>query len=166
MCVQKQRSVTSNMTLYEIDERIVSCVDAETGEIIDAAALDALNMARADKIENVACWAKDQAALAKALRDEANALLARARTAENRVESLKSYLGMALDGQRFTSSKAQVGFRRVKSVEILNEDAIPDEYLDVKVTVTPKKTDIRDAINRGLPVPGAVISERLSTIIK
>ena len=154
------------MTIYEIDARIAECVDPDTGEVIDAEALDALEMARADKIEGVACWAKDQAALAKALRDEANALLARAKSAENRVDGLKAYLSAVLDGQKFTSARAQISFRRSKAVEILDAGAIPDEYLAVKTTVEPKKTDIRDAINRGIVVPGAVLSERLSTQIK
>ena len=34
------------MTLYEIDNAILSCTDQETGEIIDQEALDALQMER------------------------------------------------------------------------------------------------------------------------
>ena len=41
------------MKLYEIDEAIMACIDAETGEIIDADKLDKLTMERDAKIENV-----------------------------------------------------------------------------------------------------------------
>ena len=44
------------MTIFEIDEAILECVDLETGEIIDAERLDALQMERDKKIENVALW--------------------------------------------------------------------------------------------------------------
>lgn len=154
------------MNLYEIDTRIAACVDAETGEIIDAEALDALQMARSEKIEGVACWAKDQAALADALRAEAKTLLDRAKTAESRVERLKAYLLSALDGQRFESARARVGFRRVASVEITDLDAVPEEYLELRMISNPKKTDIRDAIRAGKAVPGAELTERLATVIK
>ena len=47
------------MKLYEIDEQILNCIDAETGEIIDADMLNALQMERDAKIEGVALWIKD-----------------------------------------------------------------------------------------------------------
>lgn len=47
------------MTLYEINEAIMACVDVETGEIIDLDRLNALEMERDRKISNVACWIKD-----------------------------------------------------------------------------------------------------------
>ena len=47
------------MTLYEIDNAILECIDLETGEIIDTDKLDALQLERETKIENVALWIKD-----------------------------------------------------------------------------------------------------------
>ena len=47
------------MTLYEIDNAILECVDEETGEIIDFEKLDALCIERENKIKNVAQWYKD-----------------------------------------------------------------------------------------------------------
>lgn len=41
------------MTLFEIDGAIMNCVDSETGEIINEEMLDALNMARNEKVENI-----------------------------------------------------------------------------------------------------------------
>ena len=42
------------MTIYEIDQAIMECVDFETGEIIDTEQLDELQMERDTKLENVA----------------------------------------------------------------------------------------------------------------
>lgn len=47
------------MNLYQIDREILSCVDQETGEIIDFEQLDALQMDRERKIENLACYIKN-----------------------------------------------------------------------------------------------------------
>lgn len=64
----------NGMTLYQIDASIESIlngfelVDAETGEIIGAEALDALQMAREDKIENTGMYIKNQTVLIEALK--------------------------------------------------------------------------------------------------
>ena len=47
------------MTLYEIDDAILNCIDEETGEIIDAEQLDKLYMEKEEKLENIALWIKD-----------------------------------------------------------------------------------------------------------
>ena len=58
------------MKLYEIDAAIMECIDLETGEIVDADRLTALQMEREQKLENVALWIKDLDAEAKALKAE------------------------------------------------------------------------------------------------
>ena len=65
------------MTIYEIDQAIMECVDLETGEIIDTEQLDKLQMEREKKLENVACWIKDLKAEAEALKNEKQALAER-----------------------------------------------------------------------------------------
>ena len=47
------------MTLYEIDNAILDCIDLETGEIIDVDKLNELQLEKETKIENVALWIKD-----------------------------------------------------------------------------------------------------------
>ena len=56
------------MNLYDIDKAILSCVDMETGEIIDAEKLDELKMEKEQKIRNIACWVKELKAEAEALK--------------------------------------------------------------------------------------------------
>lgn len=46
-------------TIYEINEQIMQCIDFETGEVIDADKLDALQLEKDKKIENIACWIKN-----------------------------------------------------------------------------------------------------------
>lgn len=110
------------MTLYEIDksiEALVNAVDPDTGEItVDNDALDALLMERDAKIENIACYIKNLAAEAKAIKEEEMALSARRKTTEKKAERLKDYLTYALQGEKFQTAKCAVSFRKSSAVEV------------------------------------------------
>ena len=155
-------------SLYEIDSDILNCVDEETGEIIDSAALDALNMERDAKIEGVACWIKDLKAETDALKAEKQALADRQKKTENKAESLKKWLAFALNGQKFESARAAVSFRKSKSVEItdINELIMKDDDLLVYQEPKPDKKAIAAAIKSGREVAGVVLVENESVIIK
>ena len=158
------------MKLYEIDNAILECIDMETGEIIDAEKLDALNMERDAKIENVVLWIKDLKAEAEAIKAEKLALAERQKVAENKVESLKKWVAYALGGQKFSTAKCAVSFRNTESVEVTEEglEALMkehDELLTYKAP-EPNKKAIKDAIKDGLSVAGVQLVQNVSTIIK
>ena len=158
------------MKLYEIDNAILECIDMETGEVIDAEKLDALNMERDAKIENVVLWIKDLKAEAEAIKAEKLALAERQKVAENKVESLKKWVAYALGGQKFSTAKCAVSFRNTESVEVTEEglEALMkehDELLTYKAP-EPNKKAIKDAIKDGLNVAGVQLVQNVSTIIK
>lgn len=152
------------MTLYEIEEAITNCVDLETGEIIDEQALAGLQMARDEKVENIALWIKDLKAEAEALKAEKLALAHRQQVAENKAESLKNYLTAYLNGDKFKTAKVAISYRSSKSVNIYDEELIPKDF----ITYEPKynKADIKKAIDDGLDISGAEIIEKTSIQIK
>ena len=100
------------MTLYEIDNEIMNCIDEETGEIIDLDRLNALEMERDKKIGNVACWIKDLKAEAEAIKAEKQALDKRQKAAENKAESLKTWLQTVLEGEKFKDSRCSISYRK------------------------------------------------------
>ena len=153
------------MKLYEIDEAIMACIDAETGEIIDADKLDKLTMERDAKIENVALWIKDLKAEAEALKAEKMAFAERQKVAENKIESLKKWLAYAHDGQAYKSVRASVSFRTSESVEIDDIYAVDENYLRYKEPEADK-TAIKNAIKAGQEVAGATLVKSTSVIIK
>ena len=158
------------MTIYEIDNAILECIDMETGEIIDTEQLDKLQMEREKKLENVACWIKDLKAEAEALKNEKQALAERQKVAENKAESLKKWLAYVLDGQKFSTSKCAVSFRKTEVVEVTPDglNALMhehDELLTYK-TPEPNKTAIKQAIKDGLNVAGVQLVQNTSVIIK
>ena len=158
------------MTIYEIDQAIMECVDFETGEIIDTEQLDELQMERDTKLENVACWIKDLKAEAEALKAEKQALAERQKVAENKMESLKKWLAYALQGEKFKTPKCAISFRKSEAVEVTDEGLNNlmkehDELLTYKAP-EPNKTAIKQAIKDGLNVAGVQLVQNTSTIIK
>ena len=158
------------MTIYEINEGILNCIDPETGEIIDIDKLNELELEREAKIENVACWIKELKAEAEAIKAEKLALAERQKVAENKAESLKKWLAYALQGEKFKTAKCSVSFRKTESVEVTDEGLSNlmkehDELLTYKAP-EPNKKAIKDAIKDGLSVQGVRLECNTSVIIK
>lgn len=153
------------MNLYRIDEEIMNCVDTETGEIVDCERLDALQMERNVKIENIACWIKNLRSDAEALKAEEQALAGRRKAAENKVDALKKYLSGYLAGQKFSTAKVAVSFRATSSVYITDLSVLPEQYLRYR-DPEPDKTAIKNAIKAGETVAGAEIIAGQSISIK
>lgn len=87
-------------SLYEIDQSILSCVDPETGEIIDVEQLQQLMMDKQAKIEGIALWVKNLESDAAEFAAEEAAFADRKKRAAAKVDALKKYLTFALNGDR------------------------------------------------------------------
>ena len=143
-----------SMSIYDIDAAIVALVDDETGEVTDEQAFDALQMARDEKVENIGLYYKDLTAEAKAIKGEEAALAARRKTVENKAERLKNLLAYALKGDKFTSPRLKVTYRKSQAVELSAgfvdwaKRSMPDllTYSEPK----PNKTEAKKAIQAGL----------------
>ena len=153
------------MKLYEIDETIMSCIDKETGEIIDSEKLDKLQMERDKKIENVACWIKDLKAESEALKAEKQAFAERQKVAENKMESLKKWLAYALNGEKFKTVRVSVSFRTTDKVEIADIYKLDENYLRYKEPEADNDA-IKKAIKEGQEVAGGTLVKNTSVIIK
>ena len=160
-------------SLYEIDKGIMECLDLETGEVIDPERLTELQMERTAKVENVACWIKNLQADAEALKAEKDAFAAREKAVKNKLESLKRWLGEALAGEKFTSTKAAISYRKSEAAEVEDEEkfvmwAMGNGHQDLLTFTNPtvNKTAIKKAIKGGLELPGAVLVERQNIQIK
>lgn len=141
------------MSIYDINQAIVALMDMETGEITDEQAFDELQMARDEKIENIGLYYKDLQAEAKAIKDEEQALAARRKAAENKVERLKNLLDYALQGAKFSTPRLKVSYRKSQTVEVSDGFiAWADEHRPDLLTYSepkPLKTALKDAIKEG-----------------
>lgn len=158
------------MNLYEIDRAILDCVDIETGEIVNIAALNALEMERDAKIENIALWIKNLLSEAKQIKEEREALAEREKSAQNKAENLKKYLSGYLNGSKFSTPKVVISFRKSESVDVMDINKImsmddADNYLKYK-NPEPDKTAIKQAIKSGKTIPGCSLVEKNNIQIK
>lgn len=160
-------------TLYEIDQSILDCIDFETGEVIDPEKLNALQMEREEKIEKVALWYKNLISDAAAIKAERDNLSEREAVMRNKAESLKKWLAYALNGEKMSTSRVAISFRKSESVEIDNEEEViafaqtnnRDDLLSYKAP-TVNKTAIKAAIKDGFNVSGASLVEKQNIQIK
>lgn len=159
-----------DLTLYEIDQQIVKAIelgyDPETGEILDDTALRDLEMARDEKIENICLFIKDLKAESAAIKAEKESLDERQRASDRKAESLSNYLQVMLNGEKFKSAKCAVSYRKVSSVQIIDENMIPEELKRKKVIIEPDKKAIKERIKEGFEIAGARLEERQSMSIK
>ena len=153
-------------SLYEIDQSILECIDQETGELIDPERLESLFMERNQKIENVALWIKNLQSDALAFKAEKEAFAEREKAATKKAEQLKAWLAQILEGQKFSTGKCAVSFRKSTKLEVLDEYLIPGKYMVQTVTYKPDANIIKEAIRHGDEVPGCRLVENLNTQIK
>lgn len=154
--------------IYDIDDIILQCVDEETGEI-DAEKLDALTIERDGKIENLALWYKDLIADASAVEVEAKKLKERADAEKRKAESLKSYLRLKLDGEKFKTSRCSISYRKSERVEISAGTDVNDfseRFKVTKIEVKPNKTAIKEYLKGGGTIDGCSLEETRNIQIK
>lgn len=161
------------MNLYQIDSALAECVDAETGEILDVEKLLKLNMAREQKIENIALWIKNDVSEAKAIREEEQILAARRQALERAAESKKKYLDSVLNGEKFSTPRCSISYRKTISVEVSDMSAVVAWMLanghDGEVTYnapTVSKTDLALLLKNGAEIDGATLVHGMSMGVK
>ena len=162
------------MNLYEINEAIEAtfslAVDPATGEVDDEKLylLDLLELDRNKKIENIALLVKNYRADAAALKAEKDAFARRQKQAENRAESLSRYLESALNGEKFSTDKCAISFRKTNKI-VLNEGVtvydIDTHFLRMKEPELDKQA-IKQALADGIKVEGVHEEAGLSMTVR
>ena len=152
--------------IYEINQSILECLDAETGEIIDPERLDALLMEKDQKIEGVVCWIKNLVSDADAIKAEKDALAEREARCRKKAEDLKNWLAKVLEGQKFSTAKCAVSFRKSTKLEIVDAESIPKEFMVETVTTKPAANAIKALLKSGQQVSGCVLVENQNIQIK
>lgn len=157
-------------TLFEIDKAIETFfeenVDPETGELLNIEQLDELNLAREQKIENIGLFIKNLEAEKEAVKHEKDNFADREKRLGKKIDSLKGYLTYALDGQKFSTPKVAVSFRKSESVLIKDEYLVPVEYCEFTVMRKPNKKNIKDALKKGKELMGVELIEKQNISIK
>lgn len=143
-------------TLYQINQKIEACFD-EDGELLDEDALNALQIEKKEKLENVALWIKNLDADAAAYEHEMKNFKARMDAAHQKAESLRKYLQANLAGDNMVTDKVSVTFRKSERVDVLDVAFIPKAFTITKTDTVPDKLAIKKALKAGQQVDGAVL---------
>ena len=157
------------MKLFEIDEAIRNFdleVDEETGEVLNYDELEKLNLARDKKVEGVGLWIKELTAEKEAIKKEREGFAYREKVLGNKIDSLKNYLAYALGGEKFSTPRLVVSYRRSESVNIADEMKVPDEYCHFSVERKPDKAMLKDALKHGKEIEGVSIVEKQSLQVR
>ncbi len=142
-------------------------VDEETGEILQADALHAVEAEAAEKIEATALYLRELDAEAKAAKEEADRMLARVKSMQKRSDYLKAMLLDALHATgKVKTGRVTVSIRTTKAVEIAEGADLPEAYTTVKHIVSPNKVAIKQALLDGVEVPGCHLEARESVSIR
>lgn len=152
------------MNLYEIEQSILDCIDLETGEIIDAEKLENMQMAKEQKVRNIACYIKNLQADAKAYEEEEKTFYARKKAAQNKAENLKKYLAGFLNGEKVKGKEYAISWRKSSAVEIMDESKIPAEY-HIPQPDKIDKAGLKNALKSG-SIDGAKLVEHNNMIVK
>ena len=160
------------MKLYEIAPALRFAlddivVDEETGEILQADALHAVEAEAAEKIEATALYLRELDAEAKAAKDEADRMLDRVKSMQKRSDYLKSMLLEALHATgKVKTARVTVSIRTTQAVAVDEGANLPEAYTTVKTTVSPNKVAIKQALLDGVEVPGCSLEARESVSIR
>lgn len=140
------------MKLYEIDAAIQGIldgmtVDEETGEaILDAESLEALQMARAEKLEGAALAVKNLEAEAAAIEAEEKKLAARKTAAKNRAKSIRLWIAYNLGAEKLSTPRVSMSVRPgTTSAKIDDVRAVVDWYNKIRIELLDKESEETDA---------------------
>lgn len=160
------------MKLYEISDAIRAAldhidVDPETGEILNADNLHAVEAEASEKIEATALYLRELDAEAKAAKDEADRMIARVKSMQKRSDYLKAMLLDALHATgKVKTARVTVSIRTTQAVEVSEGADLPEAFQTVKTTVSPNKVAIKQALLDGVEVPGCHLAARESVSIR
>lgn len=168
-----------NKTLYEINGEYLSAiengfiVDEETGEIwLDEEAIEKAEGEFKEKADNIACYIKDLEAFGVALDTEKKNIDRKIKQNKAKVESLKNYLSNSMrlrEIDKVETARCKLSFRKSTSVNVLDENLIPDNYFTIEtVKKLDKKTLLADLKNlkEGDDIKGATLLEKQNLQVK
>lgn len=140
--------------------RLVETVNEETGEC-DEELINALTIKKEElnhKTESLACMIKETETREEQIDKEINRLKAlkkRYVVVRKRIEDSILTSLISLGESKVEGLKATISFRKSVQTIIDDEQLLPDDYKKVKISFEPKKTEIKNAIEQGIEVPGA-----------
>lgn len=129
--------------------------------------LDELELTQQEKFKWLWSLIKNMESTINEIKLEKQRLSEKQRILENKVLRIKLYLKFILEWMKTNKYKAWVfsfSLRKSQSVVVLDWTLLPDEF--VKITVEPKKTELKEALKSWQVIEWVSMQENLSLVIK
>lgn len=169
---------TIKQEAHEVIEKYLTSFDSETGEIFD----EATYLSTQKQLAELENKANESMEWMLQYRQNIAWEIASIESEINRLSDMKNILSKKGDwigryieyffrtmwqGKTLTFGLFQLGFRKSSAVKIIDENAIPREFLRViPESTAPDKTAIKDALKDWKQIAGAEIEERETFFIK
>lgn len=173
--------VVNELTLYGISKEMIAmeelwemAIDEETGEVKDAALLEELQQGiettLKEKSADIVKYYKNRDSLIESIDKEIKRLQELKKIGEKKQDSFKNYIKMCMEKmgvKKIETSNGNISLRKTpESVELIDEEIIPEKFKTTIQLEKISKTDIKKALQEGEEVPGATLKRGMSINIK
>lgn len=171
----------NELTLYGISKEMIAmeelwemAIDEETGEVKDAALLEELQQGiettLKEKSADIVKYYKNRDSLIESIDKEIKRLQELKKIGEKKQDSFKNYIKMCMEKmgvKKVETSNGNISLRKTpESVELIDEEIIPEKFKTTIQLEKISKTDIKKALQEGEEVPGATLKRGMSINIK
>jgi len=159
-------------TVFEIGseyQNIISLIEQNNGEMSDD--LHEAYINSRDELNNKAkayiYVIRNKENLISNIDAEIDRLKEMKKRTENEIDRIKNYLSMAVDTfGNFETGLHKISNRISKSVDIINLEELPKQFIKEKVELSADKTAIKKAIESGVNISGALLVTKSNLQIK
>lgn len=171
----------NELTLYGISKEMIAmeelwemAIDEETGEVKDAALLEELQQGiettLMEKSADIVKYYKNRDSLIESIDKEIKRLQELKKIGEKKQDSFKNYIKMCMEKmgvKKIETSNGNISLRKTpESVELIDEEIIPEKFKTTVQLEKISKTDIKKALQEGEEVPGATLKRGMLISIK
>ena len=154
----------NELTLYGISKEMIAmeelwemAIDEETGEVKDAALLEELQQGiettLKEKSADIVKYYKNRDSLIESIDKEIKRLQELKKIGEKKQDSFKNYIKMCMEKmgvKKIETSNGNISLRKTpESVELIDEEIIPEKFKTTIQLEKISKTDIKKALQEG-----------------
>lgn len=151
----------NNLSLYNITNAFPALMESEEITEEDKNKIkEELTMLLQQKSQNVIGYVRNNELTIEAMKEEEDRISSNRKALENKLTRLKQYVKECMENNGITKIETSLGTLSIvkspASVEIINEEAIPNEFKQEIVTVKIDKTKIKNNFKETGEIPDGV----------
>lgn len=161
--------MTEKLALYTIAESFSKLDEMVENDSSLVEYLDGVQMQLQEKVNNIVRYSRNLELTAEMIDVEIKRLSELKNVYKNKSDSLKDYISYSMQKngiEKVETDIARLSFRKSQTVEIEDISKLPERFVVTKVSKTPDKKAIKEAIENGEAVEGARIDTHNNLQIK